>query len=44
MKSLKHYGNEMNTFYINGSEILPSNFEEKDYDFLETEVYKVIIE
>ena len=26
MKKLKHYGNEMNTFYINGSEILPSNF------------------
>ena len=44
MKLLKHYGNEMNTFYINGSEILPSNFEEKDYDLLETEVYKVIIE
>ena len=44
MKSIKHWGNEINIFYDKGSEILPSNNQTKTYDLLETEVYKIIIE
>ena len=29
---------------IKGSEILPSNIQEKEYELIESEVYKIIIE
>jgi len=44
MKSLNHWGNNINNFYDKGSEILPNNNQLKKYDLLETEVYKIIIE
>ena len=44
MKSLNHWGNNINNFYDKGSEILPNNNQLKEYDLLETEVYKIIIE
>ena len=44
MKSIKHWGNYINEYYDKGSEILPSNNQEKEYDLLETEIYKIIIE
>ena len=44
MKSIRHYSNEINNYYVNGSEILPSNNQEKTYNLLESEVYKIIIE
>ena len=42
-KSIRHYYN-INSYYTNGSDILPSNNQQKYYDLLETEVYKIIIE
>ena len=44
MKSIIHNANYINRFYDKGSEILPSNNIEKEYDLIETEVYKIIIE
>ena len=44
MKSIKHWGRIINANYDKGSEILPSNGQEKEYNLLETEVYKIIIE
>ena len=44
MKSISHYAASINTYYDNGSDILPSNNQTKYYDLLETEVYKIIIE
>ena len=44
MKSLNHWGNNINNFYDKGSEILPNDNQLKQYDLLETEVYKIIIE
>ena len=44
MKSIKHLSNDINNYYDKGSEILPSNNQEKEYNLLETEVYKIIIE
>ena len=44
MKSLNHWGNNINNFYDKGSEILQNNNQLKKYDLLETEVYKIIIE
>ena len=44
MKSLNHWGNNINNYYDKGSEILPNNNQLKKYDLLETEVYKIIIE
>ena len=44
MKSIRHYSNNINNYYVNGSEILPSNNQEKTYNLLESEVYKIIIE
>ena len=44
MKSLNHWGNNINNFYDKGSEILQNNNLLKKYDLLETEVYKIIIE
>ena len=43
MKSISHYAASINTYYDNGSDILPSNNQTKYYDLLETEVYKIII-
>ena len=44
MKSIVHYAAKINSYYDNGSDILPSNNQIKYYDLLETEVYKIIIE
>ena len=44
MKYLKHIANAINKYYKMGSEILPSNNITKDYNLLETEVFKIIIE
>ena len=41
MNTIGHY-NDINNYYVNGSEILPSNNQNKTYDLLETEVYKII--
>ena len=44
-KSIVHYSADINIYYDNGSDILPSNNQQpKYYDLLETEVYKIIIE
>ena len=44
-KSIVHYASAINSYYENGSDILPSNNQHiKYYDLLETEVYKIIIE
>ena len=43
MKSIVHYAADINSYYENGSDILPSNNQQKYYDLLETEVYKIII-
>ena len=43
-KSIVHYADGINSYYDNGSDILPTNYQEKYYDLLETEVYKIIIE
>ena len=44
MKSITHCANNINKYYDKGSEILPSNNQTKEYDLIETEVYKIIIE
>ena len=44
MKSITHYANNINKYYDKGSEILPSNNQTKEYDLIETEVYKIIFE
>ena len=44
MKSIRHWGNEINEYYDKGSEILPSNNQVKEYELIESEVYKIIIE
>ena len=44
MKSIIHWANYINNYYDKGSEILPSNNQEKVYDLIETEVYGIIIE
>ena len=43
-KSIEHNAADINSYYENGSDILPSNNQTKYYDLLETEVYKIIIE
>ena len=43
MKSIIHLGNDINKYYDKGSEILPCNNQEKVYDLIETEVYKIMI-
>ena len=43
MKSIKHNANKINEYYDNASEILPINNQEKIYNLIETEVYKIII-
>ena len=45
MRLIDHRAHKINDFYDKGSEILPNdNDEKKDYDLLEAEVYKIIIE
>ena len=44
MKSIKLLSSDINKYYDKGSEILPSNNKEKEYNLLETEVYKIIFE
>ena len=44
MKSIRHWANTINKFYDKGSEILPSNNQEKTYDLIEVEIYKIVIE
>ena len=43
MKSIIYLGNDINKYYDKGSEILPCNNQEKAYDLIETEVYKIMI-
>ena len=47
MKSITHLANEINKineYYDKGLEILPSNEQNKDYNLIETEVNKIMIE
>ena len=44
MRSIKHWANDINNYYDNGSEILPSNNQVKVYDLIEVEVFKIMIE
>ena len=44
MKSIIYLGNDINKYYDKGSEILPCNNQEKVYDLIEVEVYKIIFE
>ena len=45
MKSIKVWCSDINSYYENGSGILPNNGENtKEYEILETEVFKIIIE
>ena len=44
MKSITHWANKINEFFEKGSEILPSNNKLKQYNLIETEVYKIIFE
>ena len=44
MNSIVHNSKDINKKYDKGSEILPSNNQKKEYDLIETEVYKIIIE
>ena len=44
MKSISHYADDINKYFENGSEVLPSNNQTKEYDLIETEVYKVTFE
>ena len=41
MKILVHYAGSINSYYKNGSEILPSNKQQTYYELLEVEVFKV---
>jgi hypothetical protein len=41
MKKIKHYGKDLNSYYENGRDILPSGSETKTYDLEEMEVYKI---
>ena len=44
MKSITHWANKINEIFEKGSEILPSNNKLKQYNLIETEVYKIIFE
>ena len=44
MKYMRHSPNKINDSFDKGSEILPSYNQEKIYDLIELEVYKIIIE
>ena len=41
IKKITHFGNYINDYYENGSEMFPSNGQEKTYDLEEMEVYKI---
>ena len=41
MKKLVHYAGTINSYYKNGSEILPSNKQKTYYELLEVEVFRV---
>ena len=42
MKSISLYADDINEYFDKG--ILPSNNQTKEYDLIETEVYKITIE
>ena len=44
MKSLIYYSSDIKKYYDKGSEFLLSNNQKKEYDLIETEVYKIVIE
>ena len=44
MRTIKHWANLINEYYDRGSEILLNNNQEKVYDLIEIEVYKIVIE
>ena len=44
MRPIKHKANEINEYYDKGSEILPSNNDERVYKLIEIEIYKIMIE
>ena len=44
VKSIKHCADRINQFYDKGSEILPSNNQEKVYNLIELEVYKITLQ
>ena len=44
MKSIIHNANDINNYFDKGSEVLPSYYQNKVYNLIETEVYKIIIE
>ena len=44
MKSIKHLANYIDSIYHKGSNILPSDNQEKDYELLEAEVFEIKIE
>ena len=44
MKSIRHTADIIDKYYDKGSEILPSNSQKKEYDLIESEIYKIIID
>jgi len=44
MNYIKHWSNDINKYYDNGADILPSNNDERIYELIEVEIYKIIIE
>ena len=44
LSSITHSANKINEYYDKGSEILPSNNLKKEYNLIEIEIYKIIIE
>ena len=44
MNYIKHWTNDINKNFNKGSEILPSNNDEKVCELVEAEIYKIIIE
>ena len=41
IKEMTHFAYEINSYYENASEILPSNGKTKNYNLLEVEVFKI---
>ena len=41
MKSIIHNANDINNYFDKGSEVLPSYYQNKVYNLIETEVYKI---
>ena len=44
MKSIRHTAEYIDYYFDKGSEILPNNNQRKEYDLIETEIYKIIID